>query len=309
MYPSKRSVHVADAAKRTISCKEADEWTLVKLLDLARELSSCGRGPILMGLDVALGVPCSFMEKARQVEESSDPPSFVDWLANLDPDGPFFKKENTVSKPEEWSVERPWFRVPKGRGGLKSFAKLDERGFLRTIDTCTGSKPMFAVSGIPGTVGSGTRALWQELCRELDREDRDFVVWPFETDLDQPLKQIVLAETYPGFCYAAALSDQLPAVQVRIAKTKTSGRERGYNRLQVLKKSGWMSDHQIDPGSLEEMRANEDAFDSHLTATGMLRCTLEGRRFAEPRWIDNTAEGSMLLAGPVLPAREPWLTA
>ena len=55
-------------------------------------------------------------------------------------------------------------------------------GFLREIDRRTGAKPIFAVSGIPGTVRSGIRALWRELAPLL-REERDFSVWPFEEDL------------------------------------------------------------------------------------------------------------------------------
>lgn len=298
--PGKRSVHVAYVANSIIRSKENHEWTLSTLLDLARTLSSGGHGPVLVGLDVALGVPCSYWKKTREFEEWGHSSSFVHWLAKVDPDGSFFK--GSVSTPDDWKVERPWFRVPEGPGGLKSFAKLDDRGFLRTIDACTGAKPLFATSGIPGTVGSGTRALWGELIPELRRTDLDFRIWPFEDGLDDLARgnRIVLAETYPGFSYAAALCDELPAKQLRIGKTKRAERERACKRLE---ESEWVKEYKVDLGCLREPRENEDAFDSYLTAAGLLRCKLEGKRFAESPWIDSTVEGSMLLAGPVWPKR------
>ena len=83
---------------------------------------------------------------------------------------------------------------------------------LRKIDGATGAKPLFAVSGIPGTVGSGTRSFWQELIPRLT-DSLDFAVWPFEGDLRRLLasRGIVLAETYPALFYAAVLARTLPA--------------------------------------------------------------------------------------------------
>ena len=304
----KRSVHVADTAGPSIRYEKNRGWSLGKLLDLGRRLSS--EGPVLVGVDIVLGVPQSYWKKIQQDATWGARASFVDWLTNLDPEGRFFKE--TVSIPDKWSIKCPWFRVPKGSGGLRSFTERDESGFLRQVDACTGAKPLFATSGIPGTVGSGTRALWKELAEEIQKEDRDFAIWPFDgKDMDALLEErkIVLAETYPGFAYAAALADSLPAVQIRIPKTKPEGRNQGCNRLQRLKECGWVSKYGVDLGSLDEPRNNEDAFDSHMTAAGLLRCKLEGRGFAECPWIDSTVEGSMLLAGPVVPARPAWLAA
>ena len=163
----------------------------------------------------------------------------------------------------------------------------------------TGAKPMFAVSGIPGTVGSGTRALWQELIPVLSGK-RDFAVWPFEGEFPDLLSRrgIVLAETYPGLAYAAALADDLPTCQLKIAKTKPDIREMVCERLETI---SWVRQFGVDLGDLEPVRNNEDAFDSHLTATAVLRCGLEGRALCDDEWIDKRASGAMLLAGPVDP--------
>ena len=70
---------------------------------------------------------------------------------------------DAVENPSDWRVERPFFHVPGVRGGLRSFKDLVDGGLLRRVEACTGGKPLFAVSGIRGSVGSGTRNMWKEL--------------------------------------------------------------------------------------------------------------------------------------------------
>ena len=162
---------------------------------------------------------------------------------------------------------------------------------------------MLAVSGIPGTVGSGTRALWQELIPLL-QEERSFAAWPFEGELSALLarRQVVLAETYPGLAYAAALADDLPACQWKVAKTKSEVRNLA---CELLEATLWVRQCEVDLGELEPARTDEDAFDSHLTAAAVLRCGVEGRALCDESWIDRRAGGAMLLAGPV----DPWRRA
>ena len=113
------------------------------------------------------------------------PKNFVHWLRNLDPDSNFF---NTINDPSRWHVDEPWFHVPSGKGGLTSFKKKVRDGFLRRIDRETGAKPVFAVSGIPGVVGAGTRSFWRELIPTLTC-GREFTIWPFENDLSNLFHQ------------------------------------------------------------------------------------------------------------------------
>ena len=161
-------------------------------------------------------------------------------------------------------MDRPFFRVPGRKGGLSDFKNKFGDGFLRTIDERTGAKPLFAVSGIPGTVGSGTRALWKEMIPFLAGK-REFAV-----------------------------------SQLKVAKTKRDIRRHACMKLSA---SRWVREFGVDLGDLEPVRADEDAFDSHFTAAAVLRCGLEGRALCDREWIDYQAGGAMLLAGPVDPRR------
>ena len=292
----KRSVYVADLRERRIWKQSGASWNVRALLDLAEQLS--GDGPVLIGVDVVLGVPEGYWRLVLDEWRPHTPETFVDWLRSLDRSGEFFEM---VVEPAEWRVERPWFKVARGDGGLTSFTNKVEGRMLRRIDRATGAKPVFAVAGIPGTVGSGTRDFWKELVPHLCG-DKSFAVWPFEGDLTSLLVRhgVVLCETYPALAYAAALADELPTGRVANSKTKWAWRDDVCNRLTQAE---WVDVSRIDLGDLDASRANEDDFDAHVTAAAFLRCIHEGREIGSPEWIDAKAEGSMLLAGVVDPAR------
>ena len=293
--PEKRSVHVADLAARRIRREEGREWDLAALLEVARGLA--GAGPVLVGLDLALGLPAGYWAKARQAPGWRGPGSFVDWLGGLAGESGFFEP---VATAREWRVDRPFFRVPAGKGSLAAYGRRVEGGLLRRIDARTGAKPMFAVSGIPGTVGSATRAFWMELAAALGG-DRDFAVWPFEGTLEKLFAdgRIVLAETYPGLAYGAAVAAELPSRQLLVGKTKAAARA---GVCDLLEEAAWVARGGVDLGGLEPARGDEDAFDSQLTAAAVLRCAVEGRVVCDPAWVDERVEGGMVLAGPVDPA-------
>jgi hypothetical protein len=94
---------------------------------------------------------------------------------------------------------------------------------LREIDLQTGGKPLFLLSGIPGTVGSGTQALWRELVAGLNSPARAFVLWPFDGTLAELATPgaVVVAETYPRAAYSTALARAAP---YPIAKTQAGRR-------------------------------------------------------------------------------------
>ena len=291
-------MHVADLAVRRIWHEERSNWTLKALLELAAELAQ--HGSVLAGIDAALGIPAGYWDEVqtRDWGIQGSPTNFIDWLRRLAADTEFFAE---VQEPRQWRVDRPFFRVPGRKGGLNDFKNRFSDGFLRPIDKLTGAKPLFAVSGIPGTVGSGTRALWKELIPLL-RAKRDFAVWPFEGALPELLSRhgIVLAETYPGLAYAAALAPTLPAARWKVAKTQRHARK---HAGELLMASPWIQESGVALGDLDPARNDEDAFDSHLTAAAVLRCGLEGRALCDAKWIDKCAGGAMLLAGPVDPSR------
>ena len=168
--PRKRSVYVADLKHRRIQSEARPDWGLDTLLALAERL--CSQGSVLVGVDLALGVPRSYWELVLAEPRYGRPATFVNWLARLDSDSGFFDPANTVKDHEQWRVGRPWFHVPPGKGGLTSFTQKACDGFLRRIDRKTKAKPVFTVSGIPGTVGSGTRDFWARAGRLSEKEFR-----------------------------------------------------------------------------------------------------------------------------------------
>ncbi|MDE0281900.1 MAG: hypothetical protein OXN16_12615 [Gammaproteobacteria bacterium] len=295
--PGKRAVWIADISNGRIRMADrpSGSWNLENLLGLAENLAE--DGPVLVGKDVVLGVPVGYW---KLVQEASEPPpkSFVHWLEGLDPAGEFFE---TALVPDEWRASRPWFGVMKGRGGLSSFTGKVSGGMLRRVDAATGAKPVFAVSGIPGTVGSGTRAFWKELVPLLSG-DRNFGIWPFEGGLESLTTErgMVLCETYPALACAAALAKRLPTERIANAKTKPEWRNDMCDRLH---RAAWIRANGIDLVSLDPARGNEDDFDACFTAAAVLRCLRAGIRLADPEWIDSRVEGSMLLAGAVNPDR------
>ena len=295
-FPGKRSVYVARLRERCIrkATPSKASWNLNGVLDLAKNLSQ--DGPVLIGIDVVLGVPGGYWRLVLDERCRRAPETFVDWLGGLGASEGFFE---TVIDVNDWHADRPWFEVSKGVGGLKSFTKKVHGGMRRRIDCATGAKPLFAVSGIPGTVGSGTREVWKELIPHLSC-DRDFAIWPFEGDLTALLgdRRVVLCETYPRLAYAAVLADGLPTRQVAVSKTKREARDNACDRLAQAK---WVRESRIDLGDLSPLKENEDDFDAHFAAAAVLRCVLEGRELVQPNWIEAKAEGSMLLAGVVQP--------
>ena len=288
-------MYLADCRKRHVSRCEIPPgpgWDLDALLCLAQDLAQ--DGPVLVGIDVALGVPKGYWAPMRDKQRRRRSETFVDWLQGLDPSGEFFE---TVNEPDQWCVDRPWFKVAKGIGGRTRFTSQVEGGMRRGIDVATGGNPLFAVAGMPGTVGAGTREIWKELIPHLS-DNREFAIWPFEGSLKRPLdrRRVVLCETYPRLAYAVALADELPTKRIRGAKTKSEWRNA---KCDLLKQAGWVREYRVGLGELHPLRKNDDDFDAHFTAAAVLRCVCEGRPLADPTWIDEEAEGSMLLTGVV----------
>lgn len=298
-HPNKRSVYTADIANKRIQkekCPGTEGWNLKSLLGLAKQFSRSG--PVLVGVDVVLGVPQEYWQMLMQDVHTDRPDSFVQWLGGFDPCNRFFV--GICKSPEEWSVHCPCFKVQKGSGGLKSFTTKVNGDMKRRIDRETNAKPVFAVSGIPGVVGGATRDFWQELVPHLASGYKDFRIWPFDGELPNLLSNsgIVLAETYPKLAYAAALNDSLNTHTIDIPKTEDKSRKLACWFLEHAK---WIDDQKIELSDLGSARGNEDDFDALFTAAAVLRCIVEDTDIVDPGWIDPKSEGAMLLAGPVNP--------
>jgi hypothetical protein len=278
----KRSAYIADLQAKRISRLPFD-GRLIQLFDHA--ISS--QDKVLIGIDAAIGYPAADW-RVLVHKSGTGAPGFSDFLLGdtLPPD--FF---NPVSSPADWSPERPFIRPPPGRWSLKAFEAASSGGFYRVIDRRLKAQPIFVTSGIPGSVGSGTRALWQEL-RELDGR-LGFSIWPFHGAIYELLgkQQPVIAEIYPKACYGLALSESLPAPLYSIAKTKLEARQ---NALQDLCKAAWVSREHITIEDTRPAIENEDDFDALISAAALTRLFLEKAPVEEANDIESSVEGGVL---------------
>ncbi len=140
--PRGRAVCVARVSERRALVSARTDWTLAALLQRAQR----EQPPVWIAIDAALGVP-------RGVFPEADVHGFVPWLREAARAERFF---DPVATSRSWRRERPFFRVEPGPGGLRRYEARAGK-LLRDVDRATGGKPLFAVSGIPGSVGSATR--------------------------------------------------------------------------------------------------------------------------------------------------------
>jgi hypothetical protein len=254
------------------------------VLAAARRLG--GRG--VVAIDAALGMPKGYLERLWAcAAEWRDVNGFLPWLHRAAATPGFFVESRSAA---DWRYDRPFIAVPGGAGSLDTFWARTGGPLLRGVEKDTGAKSLFIVSGIPGTVGSGTRALLQELAPLL-RPGRDFGIWPFEGPLPVLLGRhgIVVAEIYPRVCYALALDEELPAPLRLIDKTKAEPRA---DATRCLLQAPWLARggvtiHDADPDSIDE-----DDFDAIVSAAGLLRCALE--RLPLERGDTDVVEGAIL---------------
>lgn len=279
---AKRRAWIADVEQRTVVPLEVPT-TVREILAYAAERP----GRTLVGIDAALGVPASYFESARtEVGAWREASDFPAWLVAAMAH-PGFRDE--ARSAADWRLDRPFIAVPAGVGSLGAFWERAGGRLLRQIDVATGAKCVFVVSGIPGTVGSGTRELWKELVPLLTGE-RSFGIWPFDGSLDaMPDRRVVLAEIYPRVCYALALAPSLPAPLESIAKVVAAARDTATTRL---KHAGWLRSHGVRVDAMERARGDEDDFDAMMSAAGLLRCVLDGSALDGPS--ANAVEGGIL---------------
>jgi len=287
--PKGRSVYVADVEAATVGPHGETAWSLETILDAARQYRE-DRRRVLVSMDLAFGVPAGYWRDVKQIPRWTGACHFVDWLELIGQENVIWQE---VRQPLEWRVEQPFFAIPPRPGGRSDYDRKAGYSMLRAIDRSSQAKPIFCVSGIPGTVGSGTRSLWRELAPLL-QGPRDFRIWPFEGCLETLLDecQIVLAEGYPGIAYTAALESNLPAPMRRIGKTKASQRA---NAVDQLTNAAWITHHEVTLDGLSGALESEDDFDALMSAAGLLRCVLAGYPIEGPD-IDPVAEGGILLS-------------
>ena len=264
-------------------------FTLHALIDAAKRHAVDGH--VLVGIDAPLGAPRSLL--ARTHGDFGLPPTatFVEWVRKASARPNFFSR---AVEGERWSPRRPFFRVAVGADARnRVFREMRDAGVepLRDVDTVTGAKSLFILSGIPGSVGSSVVDLWPALSAIL-ADRRDVRLWPFDhpqPEADGPA--IVVAEMYPRALYASALSNEPPAARARLSVAKTDARCRRAAIASLLAQH-WVRDGGVRFEDADPDTINEDAFDALVSAAGALRCVIEGTPLGYAR--TDPVEGGIL---------------
>ena len=293
----KRSAYLASGTTRTVSQLPFD-GSLAQLLVYAEDLLP----PVLVGIDAAIGCPIRTWNDLRR-STSATQAGFVDFLLRGPLPDQFFEP---VGTPEEWTPDRPFIQPPNGRSwSLNAYIEASDNGLYRAIDRRLNANPMFVTSGMPGTVGSGTRALWQELRTETTRSA--FHVWPFDGALGELILagKPIIAEIYPKACYGIALNESLPSQLMSIAKTRKPVREDATARLM---RTHWVADHGVTIDDTQQAIANEDDFDALFSAAALLRLYLEDAPFESSGPDELCIEGDILGSGSILAGNPKTLT-
>jgi hypothetical protein len=272
---------------------QSGSWSFASVLETALSF----RTSALVAFDVPLGVPASYLAAAKLLW--NDATNFLALVRRVAPDATYFESTTTAA---EWRIDRPFFSVPAGIGGLNSYvdaARQQGVQLLRDIDRRTSARTLFAKAGIPGSVGSGTSALWRELGSELSLH-RAFSVWPFEGSLENlPTRsRIVVAEIYPRAGYATALGAEAPHLRARLSISKTDDEVRR-EVVSRLPRLSWVLERSITLSDLPFAASNEDDFDACLTTMALLRCAIEDVPLSSPYLVDSVAEGGMLGTGSI----------
>jgi hypothetical protein len=278
----KRSAYLSELPGRTIS-RLAFDGSLENLLDYA----SAAEGPVLIGIDAAIGFPAAdWTILARGAASRAS--NFMDFLLGDTLPADFF---SPVAQPSDWSPQRPFIRPPAGRWSLKAFENASDGGFYRLVDRRLKAQPIFVTSGIPGSVGSGTSALWQEMTTAA--KHHRFRVWPFHGSMQKLLrkKSPLLAEIYPKACYGIALSEMLPANLLSIAKTRQAARQ---HALDLLRDATWINRERIILRNIDAALANEDDFDALMSAAALTRLVIEKAPLDDAGQTESGIEGGVL---------------
>ena len=264
-----------------------DGWSLEEILKLAERLAQPFERSALVAIDAVIGVPVGY---GLQTGLESFPEA-MDWL---DRQGALAR---SIRDPEAWCPESPFFAVNVGEGGLQRYVeRAGGRAVLyRQCERVTGGNPVFATSGIPGSVGSGSTALWREILSARRSGSQEIHLWPFELELDEVPDSGVLAmaESYPRACYGVALAASLPIPPRSIAKTDPDERQAG---VKDLRSAPWVQERGVQLSGLELAEAGEDDFDALMQAAALVRMVDSGiplsSHLADPVW-----EGGVLGTG------------
>jgi hypothetical protein len=266
-------------------------WTVASVVHAAAAQWKDGR--ILIGFDAPIGMPRSLWN-ALQSRRGGGAATFAQWLRAYKPIETLL---DPVATPEEWTPERPFFRVRKGRGGRNDFERAAQASgvdLYRRIDRKTGARSPFIASGIAGVAGGSARDLWRDF-RSLRGNADPPLLWPFEAsaETDADATRIVVAEIYPRL--ASGIAFGCGAAPWRIPRQQRVPRE-GFAELRA---AAWVREHRVQIDGHGGFEGNEHAFDALVSAAALLRLVLEGKPLSDSASDDPVAEGGMLGSGAI----------
>jgi hypothetical protein len=288
----KRALWEARVDERVVRPVPGVDWTVQSVLEHTRR--SLDR--TLLVFDAPLGLPQSYLDAARTLPQWAGARTFMDWLRAA----PLATFERTRD-PRDWSLERPFFHVPKGgRTAYQEAAAHQGVDLRRTIERSTRGNPVFILSGIPGSVGSGALDLWRGLL-DAELEGHGFDMWPFDGTgcaASPTAGRPTIGEMYPRALYASALLDD-PAHRrslLRVAKTKHETRAAA---LAALAGRPWLCELDVRIEGTRLALASEDHFDALLSAAGLLRSVLAGEPLHPSALPCAMSEGGIIGSGAV----------
>jgi hypothetical protein len=264
-------------------------WTVTEVVRAAERISREGSRPPLVAFDAPIGMPRSFIDAIGGG-------TFPAWLRRPS-DPSFFLPCRCVA---DWSLERPFFVVPKGEGSLRAFlGAMHRRGVepLRRIDELAGAKPIFVAGGIRGAVGCSAIDVWQGLSQCRGR----VAIWPFDGSLHSlgSGSKPVVAEIYPRIAYGLAIGRSPVGERVRLSVAKRRLEDRAAFLEALQGADVWMRHLGVALEGVEEAKASEDAFDALVSAVALLRCVLERTPLSDTRFEDAVSEGGILGTGSI----------
>lgn len=250
------------------------------------------RDTVLVGLDLPIGVPASYAQRAG-VE------SFLEWLPSLG-SGEWAEFYSVAERQDQVSVHRPFYPrspLPKGskkrehllRGlGVASMNDLLRRCDLAHDNRREASSIFWLVGG--NQVGKAAMSGWRDvLAPALRSPDLDVAVWPFDGALAKLLgaSRITVVETYPTEFYGHLGIEFSPS---RTGQ-KTGKRVPTERRKNAPVLFEWASANDVDltpdmraaiQGGFGPRADGEDSFDATVGLFGMLNVVLGRQPPGEP---------------------------
>jgi hypothetical protein len=276
----------ADARKRwvAIACRVPGGWRMAAPRPAGPDaaflpglLAVAAGGPVVLGVDLPLGVPRAWTAHAG----AADFPAFLRSL-----DGPGWERFFDVCATlDEIAPRRPFYPTRGVRGmtrlaHARALGFADATGLSRWCDRATAERP----AGAPlfwtlGANQSGKAAIaaWRGLLLPALRAGLPVAFWPFEgflADLERP-GRVVLAETYPAEALRHA------GLKLRGSKRAQAGRASAVPALRAALAAARITPDAALSAAIDDAfgtdAAAEDRFDCVIGLLTVI-AVLDGRR-------------------------------